>query len=357
MKRLKAVALSDLHLGEPEGILCHRDDFNVIDILANKIEDLSKGSDGFDEGVEELILIGDIVDLSEARDKEAYENTRVVLHTIIEKVKLDKIVYIPGNHDHHLWVELLEKEEGKKFDKCSPKTRKDKSLQKKDLFLSRCLPEWPQEKLEIWYPIYRIESDNSFFLFDHGHLFSKTLENMTDGEEAEDIDDLEERTYKFMELIWYETKSKPREVLYDLLRKLRLEFGKSIKGNTFLEDCTPLMDDYIRAKILWYLRDVYGIKDEVQGDFHFIFGHTHNGGRLVRSDRKIRLNGRFISIWNTGGWLVPSKVYSPDAYIFTIKNSPEGPKPDMYKLVSKGKPGDEGDYPKEILRKRALSIG
>ncbi len=90
---------------------------------------------------------------------------------------------------------------------------------------------------------------------------------------------------------------------------------------------------------------------------NFVFGHSHNGGRLLRADRKIRLNGRFISLWNTGGWLVPSKVYSPDAYIFYIENSPEGMKPDMYKLVSMEKREDEGDYPKKILRKRALSIG
>ncbi len=358
MKKLKAVALSDLHLGEPEGILWHKDEFNVIDILSTTIESLAKGSNTFEDGVEELILLGDIVDLSEAPDQEAYENTRVVLDKIIEKVKLDKIVYIPGNHDHHLWVELLKEEQGKDdYGECSPKIKIDKSLKKKDFFLSRCLPEWPSAKLDIRYPNYKIETQNAFFLFDHGHLFSKTIENMTNAEEAEDLDDLEELTYKFVELIWYETKSKPREFIYDLLRKLGLELRRSVKGNTFIEDSTPLMDDYVRSKVRWYLREIYGIKDEVRKDFHLIFGHSHYGGRLLRADRKIRLNGRFISLWNTGGWLVPSKVYSPDAYIFHIENSSEGMKPDMYKLVSVEKPEDEGDYPKKILRKRALSIG
>jgi hypothetical protein len=358
MKKLKAVVLSDLHLGEPEGILWHKDELNVIDILATKIETLSKGTNTLEDGVEELILIGDIVDLSEAKDEEAYENTKVVLEKIIEKVEVDKIVYIPGNHDHHLWVELLKEEQGEDdFDKCNPKIKIDESLKKKKFFLSRCLPKWPPENLDIRYPNYKIETEKSFFLFDHGHLFSKTIENMTGAEEAESLDDLEELTYKFMELIWYETKSKPREFMYDLLRKLGLEFRKSVKGNTFMEDSTPLMDDFVRSKIKWYLRDIYGIKDEVRKDFHFVFGHSHNGGRLLRADRKIRFNGRFISLWNTGGWLVPSKVYSPDAYIFSIENSPEGMKPDMYKLVSMEKPEDEGDYPKKILRKRALSIG
>lgn len=358
MKKLKAIALSDLHLGEPEGLLYHKDDFNIIDTLVQKMENLSRGNDSFENGVEELILVGDIVDLSEAEDDEAYENTRVVLKAITERVNIDKIIYIPGNHDHHLWVELLKSEQDEDdFDNCSPKIMVDTSLKKMDLFISNCLPGYSQEKLDIRYPQYKIETKDSFFLFDHGHLFSKTIEKLTNATEAERLNELEDLTYNFMEAIWYNTKSKPREVFYDWMRKFNLEFRNSVNGTTFLEDCTPILDDYIRSKIKWYLRDICGIENQVGKDFHFIFGHTHNGGRIIKADRKIRLNGLFISIWNTGGWLVPSKIYSPDAYIFYIENSKEGLQPNMCKLVSREKPEEEGDYHKRILRKRALHIG
>jgi len=54
-----------------------------------------------------LILVGDILELSEADEDETYSNAKAFLIPLIERVNLGRIVYIPGNHDHHLWVELL----------------------------------------------------------------------------------------------------------------------------------------------------------------------------------------------------------------------------------------------------------
>ena len=359
MKKIKALALSDLHLGEPEGLLYNsNDEFNLIDIMINKISELSKGDGVFDSGIEQLILIGDIVELPEATDEEAYANTKFFLTSLLDKVKIDKIIYIPGNHDHHLWVELLKIEHGKNdYRDCSPKTQIDSSLSEKSFFIERCLPNnYPSEKVEIKYPNYRFETENAYYFFDHGHLFSKTMEKFTDAENAESLEDLEERTYGFMENIWYETKNRLREIVYDWFRKLKLSFGQSTRGTTFEEDCTPLLDDYIRVKVIWYLKRMCGIKNEVKKDFHFIFGHTHNGGRILRGDRKVRVNGRFISLWNTGGWLAPSKIFSPDAYIFYLEQSKDKTHPNLYKLVGREKLEDEGDYPKKILRERVRYI-
>ena len=106
MKKLKLLALSDLHLGEGEGLLYNKG-VNIIDTAVNKIDELARGGNGFEGGIDELVLIGDIVDLSEATEDEAYSNTIVFLTSLLEKVKIDKIIYIAGNHDHHLWVEML----------------------------------------------------------------------------------------------------------------------------------------------------------------------------------------------------------------------------------------------------------
>lgn len=360
MKILKLMALSDLHLGEPEGVLFNSGDrFNLIDITINKIIELSSGDKEFNSGIEQLILIGDIIDLSEAPDKLAYANTEFFLTSLLKKVEIDKIIYVPGNHDHHLWVELLKKERGKdNYRDCAPKTQVNSSISNKKLFTKRCLPStYPSERVDIYYPSYRFETDNAYYFFDHGHLFSKVLDTFTFATNAKNLEDLEEQTYIFMENIWYETKFRPREIAYDLFRKLMLEAGRSTRKTTFKEDCTSLLDDYIREKIIWYLKEMCDLKNEVEKDFHFIFGHTHHGGRLLKADRKVRVNGKFISLWNTGGWLVPSKVFSPEAYIFYVKQTQNGLKPDMYKLVGREKPEDEGDYSKEILQKRAKCIG
>jgi metallophosphoesterase superfamily enzyme len=95
MKILKLLALSDLHLGERESVLFNSGDrFNLIDTTINKIIELSSGDDNFNSGIEQLILIGDIIELSEATDEEAYANTKFFLTSLLNKVKIDKIVYI-----------------------------------------------------------------------------------------------------------------------------------------------------------------------------------------------------------------------------------------------------------------------
>ncbi|MBI3398319.1 MAG: metallophosphoesterase [Deltaproteobacteria bacterium] len=101
MKKIKVMALSDLHLGEPEGLLYNKPP-NVVDIFVDKVCELAKGSGGFEDGIEELVLIGDIADLSEAPENEAYANTSYFFKTLFEKVQVDKVIYIPGNHDHHI---------------------------------------------------------------------------------------------------------------------------------------------------------------------------------------------------------------------------------------------------------------
>jgi len=74
MKKLKILALSDLYLGEPESIFFNSGDrFNLIDITIKKIIEISRGDKKFDNGIEQLVLIGDIVDLSVESDEEAYE--------------------------------------------------------------------------------------------------------------------------------------------------------------------------------------------------------------------------------------------------------------------------------------------
>jgi len=363
MKKLKILALSDLHLGEPESVLFNSGDrFNLIDITIKKIIELSKGDKEYDSGIEQLILIGDIADLSVASDEEAYENVKIFLTSLLDKVNTDKIIYIPGNHDHHLWVELLKKEYGKdNFRDCFPKIKVDSSILNKEIFIKNCLQsDCPTEKIEIYYPNYRFETDSSFYFFDHGHLFAQALEKFTKARIAKNLENLEDKSYKFMEKVWYKiSRHRLIEFFFDWFRKIKLEFSgsSSIKRTTFKEDGKTLLDNYVREKVIWYLEEICGIKSEVEKDFHFIFGHTHHGGRLLKSDRKVRVNGRFISLWNTGGWIVPSEVFSPDACIFYIEQTRDGLRPDMYKLVSQEKPEDEGDYPKEILRERLKHIG
>ena len=314
-----------------------------------------------DSGIEQLVLIGDIADLSVASDEEAYENVKIFLTSLLDKVNIDKIIYTPGNHDHHLWVELLKKEYGKdNFRDCFPKIKVDSSILNKEIFIKNCLQsDYPAERIEIYYPNYRFETDTAFYFFDHGHLFAQALGKLTNARIAKSLEDLEDKSYKFMENVCYKiSRFRLVEIFFDWFRKIKLGFGSSrlMKRTTFKEDGKTLLDNYVREKVIWYLREICGIKSEVEKDFHFVFGHTHHGGRLLKSDRKVRVNGKFISLWNTGGWIVPSEIFSPYSCIFYVKQTQYGLKPDLYNLVSQEKPEYEGNYPKNILRERVKHI-
>ncbi len=351
MKKIKVLALSDLHLGEEECLLniCEGKK-NVIQTTVEKITELSKGNGEFESGIESLILIGDIVELSEAKDKQAYETTKFFLSSLLSKVSVREIVYLVGNHDHHLWVEALKQSQGKEHYKdCMPKTKT--FIDDPEIFVKNCLPtDHSVGKIRVGYPYYMIEMDDSCFFFDHGHLFSELLEKLTSAEEADNLEDLEERTYEFMEFIWYKSKSWIREKVYDLYLRIYYGIKYGDRGTSYAVDCHSVFDDYIRRKVIWYLIDICGMNEDLfKKDFHLVFGHTHHGGRVLKDDRKIRVRGKFITVWNTGGWVVPSKVFSPDAFIFYIEQTEKGVKPFAFKLVAKRDETEDGDYPREVL--------
>jgi len=355
MKKIRVMALSDLHLGEPEGLL-YNNPPNILDVFINKVAELAAGNGGIEDGIEELLLVGDIVDLSEAKSEEAYANIMDFLKALLKKIHVEKIVFIPGNHDHHLWVEMLESNYGKGYKECTPKTRV--SIQRPKPFMERCIPTDYKGDVEAYYPFYKIRINNSMFLFDHGHLFSSFL-NKKAGP-VSGLEEIEEKTWEFMEYIWFQGNKCPlfyrlREMAYDWGRWASLRVRHPTRGVSFKEDSTPVFDDGLRSGVITYLEKVVKLSIDTD-DIHLVFGHTHYGGRVLKDDRKIRVNGRFITLWNTGGWIVPSEVFSPDAYIFYIEQTPDGTKPQAYKLVSKE--GDaEGDYDKAILKEIVKRIG
>lgn len=356
MKRLKVMAISDLHLGEPEGLL-YDSGVKIQDVVLSKVSELAKSKDGLEDGIEEVILIGDIVDLSEATEEEAYRNTRTFLSALLGRVHVDKVIYIPGNHDHHLWVEMVEDYYGSSYAESSPKT--GVTIHQPKALIDRCFPPGYKGIVEAHYPFYQVKAGNTLFLFDHGHLFSSLLNRMAGS--VTSIEEMEEKTWEFMEFIWFQG-GKPswlyrfREWGYDWARWFAQRATHPTRGVSFKEDSTPVFDDGLRKRLVRYLQEMVGLSGAETQDFHLIFGHTHYGGRVLRDDRKVRVKGRFITLWNTGGWLVPSEVFSPDAYIFYIDQGQDSQRPQAYKLVAK-EGNEEGDYDRAILKEIVKGIG
>lgn len=105
--RTKAIVLSDLHLGEGASVFTEAggEAFSneAGEAVRRMIERLLSSQEG---RAEYLILAGDILDLSLASRAAAF----VAFRSFLEQVAplFESLIYVPGNHDHHVWVGLQE---------------------------------------------------------------------------------------------------------------------------------------------------------------------------------------------------------------------------------------------------------
>jgi predicted phosphodiesterase len=93
---VRTAIVSDLHLGLGSGAdLLRRDD-----VRARLLEAL--------DGVDRLVLLGDVIELRERPLPEALELAAPVIAALGEAIADGELIVVPGNHDHHLiepWLE------------------------------------------------------------------------------------------------------------------------------------------------------------------------------------------------------------------------------------------------------------
>lgn len=111
MHDIRYICLSDMHLGEKDSLLTRMNDngvdphnaSSVMECLVDCLKELISKNEGTKKPT--LILNGDILELALSE----YNTSAMVFERFIELVMakdkdlFDKIIYIPGNHDHHLW--------------------------------------------------------------------------------------------------------------------------------------------------------------------------------------------------------------------------------------------------------------
>ncbi len=111
MPDIRYVCLSDLHLGEEDSLLTHLsgeeiDPFQPGPVMRRLVDCLRHLIAGNREAPKpSLVLNGDILEMALAHDNEA----AMIFQRFIELIMpegdelFEKIIFIPGNHDHHLW--------------------------------------------------------------------------------------------------------------------------------------------------------------------------------------------------------------------------------------------------------------
>ena len=142
MNDIRYVCLSDMHLGEEDSLLTEANGNNVDPLKASSVmihlaeclrELISKN-----EGPEKptLILNGDILELALSE----YNTSAMIFERFMELVMVkgrelfDRIFYIPGNHDHHLW-ELARETQYVEYIGRHPDKHLDQPWHKTEMFL------------------------------------------------------------------------------------------------------------------------------------------------------------------------------------------------------------------------------
>ena len=171
------VVLSDLHIGNANSTLMTEKAGKIAEQFVTELTNL-------DSKVEKLILLGDIFDFWDTNLLQALKKARLFFEKINEIT--NKILYIPGNHDHHSLILCEEMERIKKMEKGKlprlpfrdilryefPKT--SNNLVEAEL-LKGLLPGISQCYIQLFYPEYKYIWKGKKILFRHGHYLDSGL--------------------------------------------------------------------------------------------------------------------------------------------------------------------------------------
>lgn len=92
----RTVVISDMHFGDETQLL---DDRRLVDRL---MEALATG-----EPIDELILLGDVLDLWVKTTVPALRQARYFIESLTRLPDVKRIIYIPGNHDHQMFLDAF----------------------------------------------------------------------------------------------------------------------------------------------------------------------------------------------------------------------------------------------------------
>lgn len=179
-KIAKAAVVSDLHIGKEEGYLFS----GAPGYKANR-QALLTLLDA-NRGIDQLVLNGDILELAMAGLDEVYSELKLFFKLLAEVGGFKRIVFIAGNHDHHLWRSLGEMIEvhGRLLKNQDPPGHGEYAQVFVDQRYSSLDPDhapyiafphlWPDKEnmpeFVIKYPHHLLRIDTRNYLITHGHF-------------------------------------------------------------------------------------------------------------------------------------------------------------------------------------------
>jgi UDP-2,3-diacylglucosamine pyrophosphatase LpxH len=203
-----AIVMSDLHLGRDLSYLYSKDNKSAFKKNKQALQELLKQVGRPDE----LILNGDFLELSLAGHDIIYDNVKDFFLIIAEIWVPKRIVFIPGNHDHHYWRQLIEQifisdriNRGEKLPSQNNFIYSfvDQRFSSNDpLIADRILlpalwpPDLKMPEFVIKYPHHLIRSDlnsgeKKYYLITHGHFLERLFTPINIIVEPAHIEELE----------------------------------------------------------------------------------------------------------------------------------------------------------------------
>lgn len=234
---VRYVCLSDLHLGEVDSVLTplkggsHEADTSVagplLEALVASIEYVLAGTPGDERPI--LILNGDALELAFGTFSQALTHFERLAKLLLDRELFERAVYIPGNHDHHIWevareTQYAEAVVGQPFEESLPPLRHVTSLH-----LDQGVPAYllnkvirqvhpprasddAEHEVLVVYPNLAIIDDDAdrCVLLHHGHYveplyhaFSKLRRWLfPDRPLPESVDEIEEENFAWIEFVW-----------------------------------------------------------------------------------------------------------------------------------------------------------
>jgi len=316
------VVLSDTHFGEedatlgvsPLGTLRDEGNRRRVDAL---VESLGKQGP-----FQEIVLLGDIFELWLSPATRALTEASYFFQRI-SALDVERIVYVVGNHDHHLLIRHIEQEEAQAI-----AARKGLSspyrpqLDFHRSFLRGLFPEEARPAFLVRYPDHTIRLGDKRLIFHHGHHLACLQEGLdffsfaplfiVEKLEERPLERLSRKDLERGSTIFFEAmhaialgERTPAKInrLWDWLQLirggweglchfLRIRLGK---GGTRNRRGTEAMDIHRFDKAVERLLHMRAqeLGEEVRYDA-FVFGHTHRAGLF---------SGGQIRLANAGCWL------------------------------------------------------
>lgn len=279
MANIKYICLSDMHLGEEDSILTNIEDASTVDpaqpsqVMIRLVECLKQLiSDNSTSNKPTLILNGDILELALSKTNTALMVFERFIEQILspENMLFEKIIYIPGNHDHHVWELARETQYLNHISKnltTPPKPLPD-PWHTTNMFIENDPDPVPSHllsaplhrhhhlksyQIDIAYPNFGLyhEVDQKCVIFHHGHFAEILYRIMTElrnklfinRQEPDTVWDLEAENFAWIDFFW-STMGRSGEVGQDIEVIYESMRDKKQIHKLLSNLCTNLAKDY-----------------------------------------------------------------------------------------------------------------